>query len=637
MKGRLLKNVNLIILSIFSCLILKSCNKVLDMAPDGYFSIEDVFKENVKVEAFLNSCYNQIPAKGLRYFFWMRGPVVWSDDAWDTDSESEPTLMTGRLYNGDASAGNHPITNFLVDAGNGNYWDSFWVAIRNCSVFIKNIDEATVNNESDRRRWKAEAHLLRAYYYHELLKWFGPTLPIMAEPMDFDSDFSKIEKPSYYEIAQFIIKDCNVALETPELPWTITTQGEHHRIPKSVAEAIKSKVILFAASAQNNAGQNYWQEAYEMNKESLANLKNNGYELYNKVNYPQTYLSELSYIGPTANEKASLYNEYFNQGMQFSGNRIDKETIWQSRDWQGPVHTMDGIGAQDGYKTGTCPSQELVDSYETIDGEPILDLSKPYLDEKHTQPNYNKQNKIYNPEDPYANRDPRFYASIYYNGSKRYAFWNFSESEASHENFPAPMGARTRIIATYVGEPQTGIDRLVRRATRTGYYGRKFLHPNSGTNNPVSGANAKLFRLAEVILNFAEAAAEAGHLEEARQALNEIRERVGMPKVAGNLSKEMLILRIRNERRVELAFEENRYFDVRRWAKPGEGLEKTDKWITAMEITRHADGSFSYSRRPVRDVERLCYSKAFIWLPIPLSEANRLQSITGKNWQNPGW
>src|SRR5690606_27453593 len=136
---------------------------------------------------------------------------------------------------------------------------------------------------------------------------------------------------------------------------------------------------------------------------------------------------------------------------------------------------------------------------------------------------------------PYANRDPRFYANIYYNGSKRFAFWNFAEVKESYENFPGSIGNRTRIIATYQGEPQTGIDRTVRKATRTGYFQRKFLHPNSSTNNPVSGANTKLFRLGEVILNFAEAAAESGHLDEARAAVNEIRARVGMPEIPADL------------------------------------------------------------------------------------------------------
>lgn len=625
------------LLSAVYMLSLGSCKKALDMAPDGKLTMDEVFADNDKVGAFLNSCYSNMPVKGTRYFFWSRGPVVWSDEAWDTDAEAESWIMAGRMYNGNASAGNHPVTNISADAGNGNYWARYWNAIRNCTYFISRIDGATVKDPADRKRWKAEAHLLRAYYYSELLKWFGPSLPIERKPYDFTGDFSTIKKESYYDVVKFIMEDCDVALATAELPWRITTNGEAGRVNKAMAEAIKSKMILFAASPLNNAGKNYWQEAYQVNKTSLKNLKANGYELYNKVNLPQIYLSDVAFLGPNKNVNTAIYNEYFTQTMSYSSNPVDKETIFQSREGQPIIWVIDGIGAQEGYKSGTCPSQELVDAYETIDGKPILNLATPYLDEKHLKPNYNTANTLYNPDNPYENRDPRFYASIYYNGSKRKCRWNFAEAPGSYENYPAPIGNRTRIIATYVGEPQTGIHASIRRATRTGYFERKFLHPNSGGDNPVGGANWKLFRLGEVILNFAEAAAEAGVLDEATTAVNEIRNRAGMPNLPASLTRDELILRIRNERRVELAMEENRYFDVRRWTLPTGDLSKTDRWITAMEITRKPDGTFTYGRRTVRGDERKNYTNKFLWIPIPLNEANRLKSITGVDWQSKGW
>ena len=618
-----------------AALLFSACNKALDTAPDGKIALDEVFKDNDKVEAFLNSCYNNLPVKGTRYFFWSRGPVEWSDEAWDTDAEAESWIMSGRFYNGDASASNFPGTDISADAGNGDYWNRYWNAIRNCALFIKNIDAATVSDETNRQRMKAEAYVLRAYYYHELLKWYGAVLPIMREPFEFTADFSGIEKASYYDVAKFIMEDCDAALAISALPARITT-NEPYRVTKAVAEAIKSKMILFAASPLNNAGNNYWEEAYEVNKASLQNLRSWGYELYNNVNYAATYLSDDAYIGPAKDAKSALYNEYFTQSAQYSSTAVDKETIYQSREGQGNIWNIDGIGSQDGYKSGTCPTQEIVDAYETTDGEPVLDLENPYLDEQHLQPNYNPNNTLYNPNDPYANRDPRFYASIYYNGSKRKAWWGFAEVPESIENYPAPAGNRTRIIATYKGEPQTGIDPAVRKATRTGYYERKFLHPNSGGDNPVGGANWKYFRLGEVILDFAEAAAEAGKLDEARDAVNEIRHRVGMPDIPSNLTQAQLISRVHHERQVELAFEENRYFDVRRWSAPTGDLSKTNKWVTAMEITRTGTNTYSYARRVVRPTERKNYTNKFLWFPVPLAEANRLAAITGDNWQNPG-
>ena len=616
---------------------LGSCKKALDMAPDGKLTMDQVFADNDKVGAFLNSCYTNMPAKGTRYYFWMRGPVDASDDAWDTDAEAEPSLVSGRCYNGDASANNHPLTNISSDMGNGDYYARYWNSIRNCAIFISRIDKATVLSETDRKRWKAEAYLLRAYYYSELLKWFGPSLAIEKDPYNYSDDFSKLTKESYYNVAKFIMSDCDVALATVELPWRITTASEAGRVNKAMAEAIKSKMILFAASPLNNGGQDYWQEAYTINKASLANLKANGYELYNNVNFPQTFLSDVAFIGTEKNPQAALYNEYFCNNMAYSSTPVDKETIYQSRDGQGNIWDIDGIGAQDGYKSGTCPSQELVDSYETSDGQPILNLATPYLDDQHLQPNYNAANTLYSASDPYANRDPRFYASIYYNGSKRKCSWSFPEVPQSFENYPAAAGNRTRIISTYIDEPQTGIHATTRKATRTGYFERKFLHPNAGNDNPVGGANYKLFRLGEVILNFAEAAAQAGVLDEATTAVNEIRTRAGMPNLPSSLSKDDLILRIKNERRVELALEENRYFDIRRWSLPTGDLAKTDRWVTAMAITRNSDGTYSYARRTVRANERMNYTNKWLWLPIPLNEANALKASTGVDWQNTGW
>lgn len=246
-------------------------------------------------------------------------------------------------------------------------------------------------------------------------------------------------------------------------------------------------------------------------------------------------------------------------------------------------------------------------------------------------------NTLYDEQNPYENRDPRFYASIYYNGSKRKCYWPFDETTESAENYPAGRGYRTRVIATWEGEPQTGKHPTTRKATRTGYFLRKFLHPNTGQEVVNVGmAYPKVMRLGEIYLNLAEAAAEAGHLNEAYEAVNAIRRRVSMRDLPQGLSKDELLLRIRNERRVELAFEAHRYFDVRRWHKPEENLEKTDRWITAARITRKADGTYTYARGPVSR-ERLSYSQKFLWFPIPLDDVNIMLGLTGENWQNPGW
>jgi hypothetical protein len=616
-----------------ACLLLSSsCSDILDQAPDGKISLEDVFNDDEKTAAYLNTCYLYIPGEGHQYYFWMRGPVDWCDEAWDTDAEAEAWITSGQLYSGSVSAASHFNTQW-ADAGNGNYWVRMWEAIRKCSVFLDNIETANVKNEANRARWAAEAHVLRAYYYMVLLKFFGCPLPIMDHQMGYADDFSTTQRSSYYDVVQFIISDCDAALTSNELPWRITSSAESFRFTKAIAEGIKSRMSLYAASPLYNAGGNYWEEAYQINKQSLSNLKANGYDLYRTMNFEDWKNNNAVFL---PNDGAKLFNEYFCNSMAFSTNPVDKETIYQTRDGQDWVNT-EGIGAVMGYKSGSCPTQESVDCFETEDGQPILDLAKPYNDEvTHLQPNFNPANTLYNEQDPYAHRDPRFYASIYYNGSRRTCYWIFDETSASPENFPAGKGYRERIIATWEGEPQTGRSATTRKATRTGYFLRKFLHPNSGQEVKTNGhAHAKVMRLGEVYLNYAEAAAEAGHLDDAYNAVNEIRNRVGMPNLPTGLSKDQLLLRIRNERRVELAFEAHRYFDVRRWHSPTENLEKTDRNLTYAKITRNDDGSYTYARGAMR--ERLCYTNKFLWFPIPLNDVNIMKSLTGENWQNPGW
>ena len=608
-----------------------ACESALDMAPDGYVSIPQIFQDNEQTGAWLNTCYEYIPEMGIKFHYWSRGLVVWSDEAWDSDEGAG--LMSGLLYKGQASADNHPIVNLSANFGNGDYWNRYWAAIRKCAVFLSYIDGANVTSQSDKMRWKAEAHVLRAYYYSELLRWYGTGLPIVREAYALDTDFGKVVKPSFYESVQFVIEDCNAALAISQLPWRITTAAEAGRMTKAVAEAIRARMILYAASPLYNDGQDHWDEAYRITKEAVTNLKKNGYALYDKVNYPE--FKEATAFLP--NDGAELYNEYFTSTMEYTADPADRETIYQNKADQGAVFQMDGIGIN-GDKSGTNPSQELVDCYETVDGEPILDLANPYEDEMHLTPNYNPENRTYDPQNPYENRDPRFYASIYYNGSKRHCYWKVTEDPKCIENYPAEPGTRTRIIATYPEEPFTGLMGAGQggQRTRTGYYERKFLHPYAAPTYPGSaGANFKMFRLGEAILNFAEAAAEAGHEDEAIAAVNEIRSRVGMPGLDAGLSGDELMLRIRNERRVELAMEGFRYYDVRRWSLPSGDLSETDRYLTAARVTRNGDGTYSYARQLVG--ERMCYQNKFLWLPIPLNEANLMTTLTGVNWQNPGW
>ena len=641
-----MKNRIYTIIACFLATVIYSCSDVLNQAPDGKISLEEVFGDNDKTMYYLNTCYSGINAKGCLYFFWSRGPVNWCDDSWDADDLDVSWAASRRYYDGNASASDFPANYNAGDSGNESvFWARSFQRLRNCAVFLQNIPNAKVNSESDRSRWTAEAHILRAYYYSELLMWFGCSLPIIREPYTYDADFSKVERSSFHDVVEFIVEDCDAALACEELPWRITTDSEAMRMTKAVAWAIKSRMTLFAASPLYNDGNNYWEEAYSVNKAAVQALESNGYALYDKLNQAAVWGDEKAYL-PTA--ASQYFNEYFCNSGAYAADPADKETIYQLRDGANlDLANVDGIGAILGYKTGTCPSQELVDAFETIDGQPVLDLAKPYLDEQHLKPNYNSSNTTYDKNNPYANRDPRFYATVYYNGSKRYCNWSTEAEKKSFENLGQGKGENVRIITTWDAyedaegniinspEPLMGRSMTGRTPTRTGYFQRKFLHPNSGVEMRLNGARHKDYRLAEIYLNFAEAAMEAGHTDEAITYVNKVRARAGMPGLPAGLSGENLRQRIHNERRVEFALEGNRYFDVRRWHKPDEDLSATDRWITGAHITHMQDGTYKYERTILK--ERQCYTNKWLKMPIPLTEVNNMRAITGEDWQNPGW
>lgn len=641
-----MKNRIYTIIACFLATVIYSCSDVLNQAPDGKISLEEVFGDNDKTMYYLNTCYSSINAKGCLYYFWSRGPVNWCDDSWDADDLDVSWAASRRYYDGNASASDFPANYNAGDSGNESVsWARSFQRIRNCAVFLQNIPNAKVNSESDRSRWTAEAHILRAYYYSELLMWFGCSLPIIREPYTYDADFSKVERSSFHDVVEFIVEDCDAALACEELPWRITTDSEAMRMTKAVAWAIKSRMTLFAASPLYNDGNNYWEEAYSVNKAAVQALESNGYALYDKLNQAAVWGDEKAYL-PTA--ASQYFNEYFCNSGAYAADPADKETIYQLRDGANlDLANVDGIGAILGYKTGTCPSQELVDAFETIDGQPVLDLAKPYLDEQHLKPNYNSSNTTYDKNNPYANRDPRFYATVYYNGSKRYCNWSTEAEKKSFENLGQGKGENVRIITTWDAyedakgniinspEPLMGRSMTGRTPTRTGYFQRKFLHPNSGVEMRLNGARHKDYRLAEIYLNFAEAAMEAGHTDEAITYVNKVRARAGMPGLPAGLSGENLRQRIHNERRVEFALEGNRYFDVRRWHKPDEDLSATDRWITGAHITHMQDGTYKYERTILK--ERQCYTNKWLKMPIPLTEVNNMRAITGEDWQNTGW
>ena len=597
---------------------------LLDTTPDGRETLDQIFADHDKTAAYLNTCYSKLPTKGTSYYWVCNAPTALSDEGYLVSGTINDAIPA-KMYTSGGTASSHPVRDYSDDE---NYYSAYMLQLRYCTTFLQYIDKAGVNSESERARWRAEAHVLRAYYMLEMLKWFGA---FAYEPNGYpdDYDYSTLKKRTVWELAELIDAECTAAIDKNELPWRIDNPSDVKRMTKALAWCIKSKAYLFAASPVHSEDYSadqkasHWKTAFQVNQQAVEALESNGYSLKTSVSNPRLYTG-----------KAAAYKELFTSISLTSAD--DRETIYQATSRQNYIdHNY--IGAlnwpNNTTRAGVVPTVEMVDAYEVLnaDGtvaEPLLDLANPYTATK--TPNYNQKalDLGYDPDDPYAApRDPRMEACIIRNGDK--ILW----------------GGELRTVETFVGgENGVNDDTSENRFTRTGYYYRKYIAPDvDATDNKVDAAPWKFFRLAEIKLNLAEAAAEAGELDVAKAQVNDIRSRVGMPALPDNLTQAEMILRVRHERMVELCYEECRYFDVRRWAEAFAGSQLYQQYfkipcerLTVMWITKNPDDTYTYERRT--DLLRNASTQPRdVLLPIPETEANNLYSLTNKRWQNSGW
>lgn len=587
-------------------LSLGSCSDVMDVTPDGRLSLEEVFANPDYTAAYFSQAFDNLPHKMMNYYWFDNLPSALSDESWSCDDVEGVGAINA--YKGQGSARENLFETCYNENFECQYWERYWKSIRTINVFLQNIPTAAVNSETDRSRMTAEAHVLRAYYYLQLIKWYG-ALPIIKVPFPDDVDYSTVKKSSAVDCLKFVVEDCETAMLCEDLPWRIVNDREFRRLTRAMAAAIRSQAALYAASPlYNTGGENLWDYAYEKNKDSYQKLKANGYELYTQQHHPEEYLN--------------AYGEYFAQNATGGANPIDRETIWLDIKDNWGMWWVWGLPIQSNYRAGCVPSQELVDAYDMLEtGKPVLDLKQPYLDETHLQPNYT-EGSGYNPARPYEGRDPRFYATIIYNGASIY------------------VGNTKSVVQTYNGGNSELRDND-RRYTRTGYYLNKYRNWQAYSGLSGQDGKWKHYRMGEVYLNLAEAAIEAGHIDEGLALINDIRHRAGFDPsvdVTATTQEEARLL-LRHERQVEFAFEEHRFFDIRRWTRNEEDLEN-EKFCTGMRAKR-SGLKLTYERFIVgsdgSSPSKLSYKAKWHFLPIPIDDVSSLEDQTGDRWQNYGW
>lgn len=631
--------VNIIIAATaFTGMGLSSCADDLDMTPDGRMDLDAVFSNPDDVKYYLSQAWMYIPNHDFGNYFFENYMIDMADEGWSVDDGQ--AIIINDIYKGNVTSQKHRFE--WDDRGmgrwDGNYWVRYWEQIRILNQFLERIETATCESEAEKRQLKAEAHVLRAFYYLQLVKLYGD-LPIIKDVKGVNSSYAGMVREPAWKVLQFVVEDCEAAMEIEELPWRITDLSNKNRMTKGIACAIISQASLFAASPLYCHEENLWAYAAEKNKyayENLVDPNKGGHKLYTQLKDPKAY--------------NSAYQEYF-ATTSYAGNVADDdETIWGSSNKYRAegLYVVNGIPLINGiFKAGICPTQNLVDAYDMLaTGKPIYHLEKPYkvIDEATgefdpTQPNIDPASG-YDENKPYEGRDPRFYANTAYNGAK------------------INTGVLNKTVETYnntnpeYGGTSTGkkgncfVDKIARNNTRTGYYNRKYHQFKENNSTRYDGGNWKFFRLGEVILNYAETLVETNDLIKAMEMVNKIRNRAGFSTAVDikPTTQDYGRLVVRHERQVELCFEEHRYYDSRRWGKHGENIWE-EKYKTGMWITTDASGKNPKYHRFVINTYNLpdgasqaCYEAKYRLVPIPLKEQQNLEQQTGTTgWQNWGW
>lgn len=531
----------------------------MDCDESDNYTLQEIQSSYNRVKQFVTSIYGYLPSD----FCNTHGAML--DAATDDAIHVYESSAIQRFVNGTWSA------NYTVDDKFAYYYN----AIHDANYYLTTLSGLTFDtweNGDDYQDWmqnydnyQYQVRFLRAYFYFELVRRYQ-NVPLITKPLS-QTEANQIEPSSAQEVLKFIINECTEI--APKLPIKSTSiaQAENGRATRAMAMALKSRAALYAASPlYNTNGDNAkWTEAAKASHDIIASAGELGLGLdtYANLFKSKNYNSkEVILCRPTGTSKTF---EQANYPMGVTGGN-----------------------------TTTCPTENLASAFEMKDGR-AFDWNDPTM----------KAN-------PYKDRDPRFYLTIVHNGM----LWPAKKAVDISEG-----GAN--------GLPLTN-------ATTTGYYLRKYVDNSisfeAGSTTAATHHNWILFRYAEVLLNYAEAMIhvngncdfkDATYTMSAREALNAVRKRAGMPEVAA-CSQDEFLTRVKHERRVEMAFEGQRFWDLRRW----KNLDET-KNIYAVRITHH-DGVLSYEKTLLS--ERSVSDKLYFY-PIANVELFKNKKLV----QNSGW
>lgn len=616
-------------------LIMASCQEdVLDQSAVDTFNEELVFSDINVVNAYLGKCYDRMGGNTDNGILGAREDLLASatDELLGIHRPNNFVMLKGTM--------SPDQLGFFNDEGMGGYlrWNNLYQNIQNVNRILANIGEVpttTTTQEALKKQIQGEAYFIRAYEYGNLLMVYGGAI-LRDAPYKLDDDFSAVKRATLQETLDFILKDIQSAIDN--LPASL----EQGRATRASAAALKSRVLLFCASTLTNGG---WAEQasnalvsfpagsqaglLQQARDAAKEVMNGTYgtfSLVGTVTDPPATLTAVEiqkyaddYFG-IFNQKAGWNSETI-WGIQFplSGGNNNSQNIWS-----GP----------NGYHNwgNNDPTEMTVRRFEMADGSKFQwdkytpgdqDVRTATAEQLAADPLMN----------PYNGREPRFYASVLYDGAP----WQQRPSDA------AGLEPNNQIETGYyfknLGDKdpyKSGIDTrqgLIEawNGQKTGYNIRKLLDPATA-GQYFRNTNAWIeFRYAEILMNYAEACIELGgaDLQPGIDAMNMVRNRAGLP---DRVTTDQAAARefVRHERSIEFFAEGHRFYDMRRWMIAEQVIQN----VYGMRIEHYDNGTTIWKNNKTDKAdERSFTDKKFYWVPLSRDEMNKAPQLQ----QNPGY
>lgn len=556
---------------------LSSCADFMNITPQDSITPDDVFSSFTSTRLFVNNVYESL-----------KGPLY----EWTAIGKTYNKSMFDNAFTDDMVNNDNAWNLFNFTASNAPFerWTSCYEAIRKVNEGIENVNKSEALTMAEKERFLGDLHFLRAMFYFELFRFYGQ-LSIIDKVLHKEEDEIFLNRNSEEDVLEFILSDFQKAADY--LPKDIEN-AELGRATRGAAIGMKALVYLHAAGVVD---EKYYKNAYETADILINGDLKDKYSLFRTGATPEEVFHNLFL-------ETYEYNQEVIFDIQFAYPYRTSELQTLASP---PKHGIDDYG----WGNRDNPTQEIVDAFEMKDGS-NFDWNNP----QHAA-------------NPYANRDARFYASILYNGVE----WKGDVLYTSTNIW-------SKADKKFVTNAPNGLA-SANNSTFTGYYLKKHMNESvvAGYSNRGLGVggghNLIVLRYAEILLTYAEAKNEvlAAPDKAIYDAVNLVRQRAGQPDLPNGLSKEEMRTRIRNERRVELAFENKRYFDIIRW-KAGDTY--LNKECHGMKITYSRDAQGNIIPKYERFVlvkKTFDINKNYL-LPIPQTAVNKNPNLYPNN---PGW